>query len=133
MASMKRLAMPLAAVFSRVNGPCQSDALGELIFAIGVCAFGAAILMRVFRSSTMFQRSLFFALLIPLFSLGVCAVGIDFLHALIPNEDKFGNGIVALMEDGGELLSMLLLMLVAAAQWIALAWMTGLAPTATRA
>ena len=112
--------------FFTSEGLSHSVALGELIFG---ALFGVIILggmKKAFAASTAYLRSLCVLLAIPLCMLALCAVGVDFLHALVPHDAKYLDGIVALLEDGGELFAMFALMLVAAAQWIALSWIAPL-------
>jgi hypothetical protein len=95
-----------------------SVALGELCFGGMFCLVMVGVFVVATRASTPYLRSLCALLFAPLCLLAFCSVGVDFLHALVSRDAKFLDGIMALVEDGGELLAMLLLMLVAVAQWL---------------
>lgn len=102
------------------------QALGELCFAVLLCSAIVTVLLLVTRASTPYLRSLCALLFAPLCLLAFCAIGVDFFHSIVPRSAKYLDGVVALIEDGGELFAMLTLMLIAAAQWIALAWIAPL-------
>lgn len=98
------------------------QALGELSFGLLFCSVVVAIFIRATRSSTPYLFSLCALLFAPLCLLAGCAVGVDFFHSMVPRNAKYLDGIVALIEDGGELFAMFSLVLVAMAQWMALCW-----------
>lgn len=99
----------------------QADALGELCFGALFCGTLAGLFVVATRASAPYLRSLAVLLLGPICLLALCAVGVDFLHSLVSRDNKFLDGIVALIEDGGELSAMLLLLLAAGAQWLTFA------------
>jgi hypothetical protein len=116
-----------AAIAKRfITGPTAfpPDALGELMFGVFFCTGVVAVSVLAARTSTPYLRSLCALLFAPIILLAFCAVGVDFLHAQVPRDAKYLDGVVALLEDGGELFSIFALMLVAAAQWIALPWLS---------
>jgi hypothetical protein len=108
----------LARTFFGYQSLLPTQPLGELCFGAMFCLVMAGVFAVATRASTPYLRSLCALLLAPLCLLAFCSVGMDFLHALVSRDAKFLNGVVALIEDGGELLAMLLLMLVAAAKWL---------------
>ena len=114
----------IAAMFFAGKYLVPAQALGELCFGVGFCAAAVAVFAFSLRTTTPYLRSLAFLLFAPLCLLAVCAIGVDFFHALVPRSAKYLDGLVALLEDGGELLAMFILMLVAAAQWIASGWIS---------
>jgi hypothetical protein len=110
----------IAKLFGTGDYLFPAQALGELCFGLFFCSAVVVVFVMATRSSTSYLRSLAALLFAPLCLLAFCAVGVDFFHALVPRSAKYLDGIVALAEDGGELVAMLSLMLVAAAQWMAL-------------
>jgi hypothetical protein len=107
-----------------------AQALGELCFGVLFCLTIMVVFVLATRASTPYLRSLCALLFAPLCLLAFCAIGVDFFHSLVPRNAKYLDGVVALIEDGGELFAMLVLLLVATAQWLALPW---LAPSYGRA
>ena len=95
------------------------ESLGELAYGLVVCTIIGLLFWSFFQRSTQQQRSLFGMLLIPFVLLGLCAVGVDFIHGMVPRSEKYIGAILVLIEDGGELCAMYLLMLVAAAECLA--------------
>jgi hypothetical protein len=99
-----------------------AEALGELCFGVLFCSGIIGVFVVATRASTPYLRSLCALFFAPICLLAFCAIGVDFVHSLVPRSAKYLDGMVALIEDGGELFAMFMLMLVAAAQWIALSW-----------
>lgn len=108
----------LAQMFFPKQSLLPVQALGELCFGGMFCLVMVGVVVLATRASMPYLRSLCVLLFAPLCLLAFCSVGVDFLHALVTRESKFLDGIMALLEDGGELLAMFLLMLVAMAQWL---------------
>lgn len=103
--------------------PFPAEALGELTFGALFCAGVAVVSVLAARATTSYLRSLCALFIAPVMLLAFCTLGVDFLHAQVPPDAKYLDGLVALVEDGGELFSMFVLMLIAAAKWIALPWL----------
>ena len=108
----------LAQTFFSKQSQLPAEALGELCFGGMFCFIMVGVFVVATKASTPYLRSLSMFLFAPLCLLAFCSVGMDFLHALVSRDAKFLDGIMALLEDGGELLAILLLMLAAVAQWL---------------
>ena len=111
----------LGVLFSGTASSAFAESIGELAYGLTACTIIGLLFWSFYRRSAEQQRSFFAVLLAPFVLLGICAVGVDFIHAMIPRSEKYLGALLVLIEDGGELLAIYLLMLVAAAQWLALA------------
>jgi hypothetical protein len=90
---------------------------GELMYAAIVTLIALSGLIWTYRKTTVTERVLGFFLVVPIFMILFFAIGVDFIHALIPNSKRMLGGAVATIEDGSELGCYGLLLLMAAAQW----------------
>ena len=110
----------LSLLLTGTTSPNFTESIGELAYGLVACTIIGLLFWSYYRRSAVQLRSLFGMLLVPFVLLGICAVGVDFIHAIVPRSEKYLSAMLVLIEDGGELLAIYLLMLVAAAQWLAL-------------
>jgi hypothetical protein len=90
---------------------------GELAYLIFVILTALLLLFFAYRVATLTQRRWCLLLVAPFVFIALASVGLDLVHALIPQDQRLLGGAVAVLEDGSELLGFGLLLLVAAAQW----------------
>lgn len=102
--------------FHAVAGLRPQD-LGELAYFACIILIALVFLVWSFMASTKPQRALCLFLLLPMAFIAFSSTGLDFLHALVPEDNRLLGGVVAIVEDGSEILGFGILLLVAVAQW----------------
>ncbi len=96
----------------------EPHVMGELGIGLILGVGALALIAMAYRRSSVWQGVLCLLVVAPVMLIGVFGVGVDFLHAVLPQDNKFWSGIAALLEDGGELFSMALAMLGALAGYL---------------
>ena len=102
--------------FHAVAGLRPQD-LGELTYFACIILIALAMLVWSFMASTKPQRAQCLFLVLPMAFIAFSSTGLDLLHALVPEDNRLLGGVVAIVEDGSEILGFGILLLVAVAQW----------------
>jgi hypothetical protein len=96
----------------------KQELYGQLIFGlVAGCAYLCIFVIGLLKSSP-WQRALCLPIIVAIVMFGGFGVVFDYFHAWLAPQNKYISGLTSLIEDGGEMVSLLLLMLAAFAGYL---------------